>query len=51
MAEKVGFEPTVPVRGTHTFQACSLNIPRLTSNNSTEKLSNNSVFLKQEYCK
>ena len=25
MAERVGFEPTVPCEGTHTFQACAFN--------------------------
>ena len=26
MAERVGFEPTVPGEGTHTFQACAENL-------------------------
>ena len=26
MAERVGFEPTVPLRGTHDFQSCSFGL-------------------------
>ena len=41
MAERVGFEPTVPLTDTHTFQACALNHSAISPKNYLK----NSKFL------